>query len=91
MRIRETWVNETKGNIIGDSDWYEPFTEDRKRLFQAMQREYGRCISRMYRDTSHGAQPIGWVFQQRIAYEDSAERYVRETWVEVAQGETNHA
>lgn len=89
MLIREVFVNETKGYQFGESDWYEPFTDDVGRLFLDLQREYGRCRSKVYRDLpTGGAQAIGWVFEKRMEYDDyrgHGERYyVRSVWVTVA-------
>lgn len=57
LEIHETYVNETKGYRFGESDWYEPFTDNRVRLFRDMQREYGGCIGKVYRDVAtHVAQ-----------------------------------
>ena len=50
IEIRETYVNTTRDNMIGESGWYEPYTEDRGELFRSLQREYGGCTSRMYTD-----------------------------------------
>ena len=83
LQVQETYVNESEGYIFGESDWYEPYTNDRGHLFRAMQREYGRCVSKMYRDEIDG-QPsvIGWVFSKRMPYEDNPRQtYVREVWV----------
>lgn len=93
LETRETYVNETKGCQFGESDWQEAYTDDRGRLFRSLQKEYGRCTSRMYRDVE-GAPPvtIGWVFSKRMEYEDarpswSDDRrfYIREVWVEVRE------
>lgn len=113
MRTRETYVNKTEGSIFGESDWEEAWTDDRGRLFRALQEEYGRCVSRMYVDRKTPAKPqtaffglavpladqveqartwetvpIGWVFEKRMAYEDSPSAYyLREVWVEVSEDE----
>jgi hypothetical protein len=88
IQIRETYINATKGWGIGESDWYEPYTDNRGDLFRAMRKEYGRCISTMYMD--HPIEPgivlkIGWVFQGRDQYQDSKETYLREVWVQVKE------
>lgn len=92
MMIRETFVNETKGHRFGDGEWYEPYTDSLGHLFKEMQREYGRCVSKMYLDGPDDKPiQIGWVFQKRMEYEDARphwpeERrfYLREVWVEVS-------
>lgn len=88
MLIRETFLNQTKGHTIGESDWYEPWTDDIGKLFLAMQREYGRCVSKMYIDRGSESVAVGWVFAKRMEYEDYRGRgdryYVREVWVHLA-------
>jgi hypothetical protein len=76
---------------LGSSDWYEPYTSDRGRLFRDAQKEHGRCTSKVYVDGPDGrAVPIGWVFEKRQQYEDTgcygrpAEYFTLETWVELA-------
>jgi hypothetical protein len=80
--IREVWVNQTGNYICGDSGYYRPFTEDLGRLFRSLQKEYGRCVSPVYRDTPDGTHDkIGWVFEKQAKYEDTGEPYMAETWV----------
>jgi hypothetical protein len=79
LEIRETYVNATENCRIGDSGWYEPFTGNREGLFRSLQREYGRCTGRMYRDvkvTRAGLPGLGPLFA----------RPVRETWTAIAVG-----
>lgn len=52
IEVRETYVNETKGYQYGSTDWGEAWTDNRGRLFRELQREYGGCVSRMYRDVA---------------------------------------
>ena len=78
--ITETFENETKGYIFGESDGYETFTDDIGELYRDLRREYGGKVAKMYRDPGR---QVGWVFSKRLAYEDSAETYVRNVWVEV--------
>ena len=52
MMIRETWVNATEGYRGGDSEFYEPYTDDTGELFRSLQREFGRCTGRMYVDVN---------------------------------------
>jgi hypothetical protein len=91
LEIRETFVNETKGYQFGNSAWYEPYTDNRGRLFRSLQREYGRCVSKV-RNEAQGDKAVGWVFQKRMEYEDARQSwrkedrtYVREVWVEVRE------
>lgn len=81
--IQETYINESEGHMIGESDVYETYTDHRGELFRDLQREYGRCISKVYMDTPDGPpKTIGWVFSKTLGYEDAPERkYVREVWV----------
>lgn len=87
LQMRETFVNETKGYQFGETDWYEPYTDNRGALFLSLQREYGRCVSTMYRDRQDGTVVrVGWVFQKRMEYEGARTRddtYIREAWVEL--------
>ena len=50
LMVHETYVNDTEGHMIGESDWYEAWTGNRGELSRALRKEYGGCISRMYRD-----------------------------------------
>ena len=83
--VNETWTNETEHYGIGESDWYETYEMTLGALFRKMWFEYGRCVSKMYRDRKD-APPIviGWVFEKRVKYEDVKETFVRVTWVEVS-------
>jgi hypothetical protein len=87
MLISVTYINETKGYILDEDPPHEPFTQDRKRLFRFAQKEWGRCVSKVYVDGADGkAIPCGWVFQRREKYDDARDNrpesfYVREVWV----------
>lgn len=81
--VRETWIDAEERAGLGDSDLYETSYTETGELYRAMQREYGRCISKVYIDTEDGPRPIGWVFQGRVKYEDGDGSYLRETWVSV--------
>jgi hypothetical protein len=94
IQVCETYVNETKGHMIGKSGWYEPYTDNKGQLFRAMQREYGRCISSMYAVHAGETFKVGWVFQSKDRYEDAHSRddtYLREVWVEVRELITDDA
>jgi len=83
-RIRETFVNETKGHRIGESDYYEPYTDDIGELFRNSQKEYGRCTGKMYQDMKAGYSKVcGWVFEKRIQYSDSNETFLQTTWLHI--------
>lgn len=87
-QIHETYVNETEHVRFGESGWFEPFTGEAGKLFRDLQREYGRCVSSMYRDTRTATLKVGWVFSKRMRYEDARgndpvhDFYTREVWVE---------
>ncbi len=86
MYLKENYIqypkcDTEKGYRAGESGPYEAFTEDVKRLFRSLSKEYGRCVSRVYIDENGESKPIGWVFQKRKKYEDVDEYYILETWV----------
>ena len=85
--MKESWVNATEGHRMGDSDWYESYTDNEGELFRSLQKEYGRCVSKVYIDQpneSLNPLPVGWVFQKKVEYSDVQGQYfVRETWIEL--------
>ncbi len=96
--VQETWIEVRNKNTdkerrigLGESDVYETFTDDRGELYRAMQKEYGRCISKIYVDEAGFKRrkkmpkfkEIGWVFVKREKYGDCNETYLQETWVTV--------
>lgn len=86
MYISETYTNETKGYQFGESGVFEAWTDDKGKLFKGLQREYGRCISKVHIDTVKGVRTIGWVFEKRMKYDDERSNtpedyYVRHVWV----------
>lgn len=85
LQIREDYVVKHEDGRLyraGDTPWYEPFTDNLGQLFKFLQREYGRCVSRVYQDTPDGTlDPIGWVFQKKREYEKGGRFYVQQTWV----------
>jgi hypothetical protein len=61
--------------------------EEVGRLYRAMRKEFGRCVSKVYMSTSaEEAIPIGWVFQKHTEYTDTNRKYLREVWVTVHIG-----
>lgn len=67
-------------------DWLlkDDGTPDTGRIFKLLQGEYGRCISKIYRDRpGQPAQPCGWFFQSRQRYEDTGLPYLRGAWCEL--------
>lgn len=83
LLIQETFVNTTEGHIFGEGPLLETNYDTPGEVFRAMQREYGRCVSHVYHDTTEGTKRNGWVFQKRMQYEDSKDWYIREVWVTV--------
>ena len=81
MLIQETHVNRTQNAIVGETEPYEPYTQDTGRLFKACQREHGRCTGKMYVDGPTEPKQVGWVFEKRQRYQDCNETYLAETWV----------
>jgi|OM-RGC.v1.030367343 hypothetical protein len=80
--INEQWfahdLNDERGYGLGESGVYETQFDNVGDLFKALQKEYGKCISRVYRDDR---QPIGWAFEKKDRYDDTYEEFRRETWV----------
>lgn len=90
LKVRETYLNETKGYVFGESEVMDAYAETTGEVFRNAQEEFGRCVSKMYRDVAEGPPiQVGWVFQKRMTYEDSRrpfaenDYYLREVWVEV--------
>jgi hypothetical protein len=96
LEIQESFVNATRGCRTGESDWYEPYTDDRGKLFRSLVKEHGRCIGKVYIDRrtpvagdallaayETDAIPVGWVFLKRTAYDRSQQTFLLETWVTV--------
>jgi hypothetical protein len=92
--IKETWVSveesendegddTTKRYGNGNSDIYETMHETPGELFKALQKEHGKCISKVYQDREAGSIQIGWVFEKKAVYSDTKTPYKQETWVEV--------
>jgi hypothetical protein len=90
--IEVTLTNEDKGHQF--SHYVEPLAdtwmgEDATmgELYRAMRDEYGRCMSKVYRDDPEHGEPlhIGWFFESRQRYEDTGEPYLRGAWVIVGE------
>lgn len=87
MKVRETAMDADTMVIIGDTGWQEAFTDNIGHLFRSCQKEFGRCIGKLYRDVAVAFYPpvarcIGWAFQKRVKYEDVNDTYLSEIWVE---------
>jgi hypothetical protein len=69
------------------SEWAgETWEQTMGELFRFCQKEYGRCVSKVYRDIAMGDGTYntvneGWVFQKRAEYTDCNKTYLQETWV----------
>lgn len=86
MQVQEHYV-QVKGSEriqLDSSGWFETWTQNKGNLFRASQKEHGRCIGKMYAKDPN-VQPIGWVFEKYVKYEDSDNTYLRETWVELKE------
>jgi len=83
LLIEEHWINASKGCGIGDSGIYESYFTSPGEAYRQCQKLYGRCVSKVYVDEPGTGliKAVGWVFQQRIEYEDCNESYIRETWI----------
>ena len=82
MLIQETYVDADREIRYGESEPYEPFTDDPGKLFRNLRREYGRCKGYIYSDSANkGALAIGWIFEGTTKYDDSEDTYKREVWV----------
>ena len=94
LQIQESFVSieadGEKSYRLGESDWYEPFTDELGQLFASLRREYGGCTGKVYQDTPDGdPDPIGWVFEKKVEYEDADRAglqgrdrfYTRQVWV----------
>ena len=79
--IKEHWINRTENYSCGDSGLYETFTDNKGQLFKALQKEYGRCVGKMYVDKENKVYQCGWVFEKIKQYDDTNEKYIAETWV----------
>jgi len=88
LYIQEEWVNASEGYHLGDSEVYETRFDNIGKLFRSLQREYGRCVSKCYVDTTEGKTlTIGWVFHKRKRYDDCNKTFLLETWVTLHNGE----
>jgi hypothetical protein len=82
MLVQETFINETEGYQFGESEPYEPWTDDIGTLFREFQKEYGGCAGKVHIEKSNGEiKDIGWVFSKKQQYTDSDDWYTREVWV----------
>jgi len=86
--VKQEYLNKTEGYSFGDSGVYESRFEKVEEVFKFCQKEYGRCLSRVYVDGENGVPfAIGWVFERVDKYEDTGENYIKETWVSLHEKE----
>lgn len=90
--IKETFVNATKGWMLGERTYEDLWTDDRSKLFQSLKKEYGPIASPIYRDQLQvngqmASIQVGYVFKGWQRYEDTREPYQREVWVEFLEQE----
>jgi hypothetical protein len=74
---------------LGETEWYESFTDDRGELFRSCREEYGGCTGKIHVDIAMGdgtydTRDVGWVFEKRMKYEDCDETYLRQVWCEIS-------
>jgi hypothetical protein len=80
VKISETYVNASRGEIIDSTHWYEARDTDRGSLFRSLQRQFGRCVSKVYRDTprpdaAHSPSPAAPIADRR-QHDTQAEGWV---------------
>ena len=85
IMLKEILVNESEGRLIEMTEIYESFTDSRKTLFRSLQRDYGRCVSKVYA----GDKPIGWVFEKTTRYDDTGDPFIMHTWITTHQDYVN--
>jgi hypothetical protein len=81
LYVEEAYINKTEGYRFGDSDVQLSRFETPGDVFRFAQKEYGRCISKVYLDVLDEPKAIGWVFLSKARYEDTDEPYLREVWI----------
>lgn len=98
LYVSEVFIDQNRNVIFGETQPYETHCTTPGELFKEMQSEYGRCVSRVYRDKKDRTVAVGWVFEKRMLYEgwsrvdswgdrkakpDEDDYYIREVWVTV--------
>lgn len=82
--LTESHLNKSENYSMGESLTYESSfdsTDGIKYIFGQLQKEFGRCVSKVFVDTKTGTQQIGWVFEKQDEYEDTKKPFIHETWV----------
>ncbi len=83
MRIQVTLTNEDEGYVFSEYSEDDTWAETNGELYKSLRSEYGRCISRMYRDREDAVPvTVGWVFEKRNTYDEGG-TYLQHAWVEV--------
>ena len=87
--IQEECVDRTRDISFGRSDVYETYFEQGQegKLFRHLQKEYGKCVSKVYIDKGLTVKAIGWVFEKTECYDDTHEPFTQETWVTIHTAE----
>lgn len=95
LYIQEEHINADQNVIYGSVEPYETSFDEVGPLFRSLRKEWGACVSKVYRSTLEGDDiPIGWVFQKRVPYEGRIRyddygkqipwgTYLREVWITV--------
>ena len=85
--VSEEAVDMTREIRFGEPSIQKAFTDDVGQLFRYCQKEFGRCVSKVYITTKNeDGVPVGWVFQKRTEYHRSSKTFLQETWVTLFQG-----
>ena len=81
--IQVTIRNATEGYTFSSSgvEATKYKVTERKALYDALRREYGRYIGTVYVDIKEERSEIGWVFTKKAKYDDCNETFRQETWV----------
>jgi hypothetical protein len=79
---------EEKSVMMGCNDVTETRFSDVGKLFKSLQKEYGRCISSLYKEVNNtDSIKIGWVFRKKEKYSDCDKFYIQDVWVELHEKE----
>ena len=81
--VVEHYTNETEGHRFGEMATAMPAGDCP--TFRDLQREYGRCASKVYHDSPDGRPvAVGYFFESMQKYEDTGQPYKRGVWIEFA-------
>ena len=90
MKVVTSYINKTEGYRFGDEEIDEedmrPDLRTRGGLFRFLQKEYGRCVSKVHLDIPMGdgtyrTLDTGWVFERKMKYDLCKDTYLREVWI----------